>query len=142
MRHLLRLLLFALIPLPVVTAVGCATTNTLETRAWQHEYPNAEPGQSLVLDRRGVTPDGEPSDAVLGTPVRGDGATLAWYADRNDRRPAVQVGVRSPTYEASTTHTVDRTSTHPHAGVHGGRPVVRQHYRSTTYTSRVQDVRR
>jgi len=53
----------------------------------------------------------------------------AWYAGRNDRRPAVLAGYRSPTFRAAHTYTYDRLHSTSSGRVH-------DHYSQTTYRTR------
>ncbi len=56
---------------------------------------------------------------------------LPWYASRLDQRPAVWAGYELPTYQNSTTYTID------HQHTFGNR--VYDHYRRSTYRHRVQN---
>lgn len=98
-RHLSLLLAVVYVVATVGLAMGCSS-DTAVSRA---DFPH----RPVVLQRPAVPP-AVGNHAAAGASTRS--GYVPWYASRNDRRPTVEAGVRSPVLTRSSTRTYDRTA--------------------------------
>jgi hypothetical protein len=81
------------------------------------------------------TRHGDPPSLVFSPPeAPGSDDPWAWYAGRRDLRTSTPAGLRSTTFETTTTYTVDRQ------WISNGR--VRDNYHTTTYTAQTTQTAR